>query len=181
RGLDVLLALLLVIGAALGAHHHHREVLVVVDAGHDVVGPQHVLIEQIAEGEILGVIADRHRGDDLLRIEEDGERALDRDRGLDRRAGMVDAAHALGQPRIVWIGPEEIFALRFVDDRRHESGSGPARVAAKLAAPSMSPIYVGTTRASRNGWQLRRSGAPRGSRASRHPESLAEKDGAKPR
>ena len=118
-GLHLLLELLLVIGAALGAHHHHREILVVVDADHHVVGSEHVLVQQIAEREILGVVADRHRGDDLLRVEEDGERALDRDRGLDRRAGMVDAAHALGQPRIVRIGPDEIFALGFVDDRRH--------------------------------------------------------------
>ena len=104
RGLHLLLQLLLVVGLALGAHHHDRELLVVVDAGDDVVGQQHVLIEQIAEREIFRIVVDRHRGDDLLRVEEDRQRALDRHGGFDRRAGLVDAGDALGQPRIVRVG-----------------------------------------------------------------------------
>ena len=100
RGLHLLLQLLLVVGLALGAHHHDRRVLVVVDAGDDVVRQQHVLVEQVADREIFRIVADRHRGDDLLAVEEDRQRALDRDRGLDLRAGLVDAGDALGQPRV---------------------------------------------------------------------------------
>ena len=111
RGLHLLLELLLVIGLALGAHHDDRKLLVVVDAGDHVVGQQHVLVEQVAEREIFRIVADRHRGHDLLRIEEDRERALDRHRGLDRRAGLVDAGDALGQPRIERIGPDEVVVL----------------------------------------------------------------------
>ena len=107
-GLHLLLQLLLVVGLALGAHHDDRELLVVVDAGDDVVRLEHVLVEQIADREIVGIVADRHRGDDLLRIEEDRQRALDRDAGLDRLSGLVDAGDALGQPRIMRVRLDEI-------------------------------------------------------------------------
>ena len=110
-GLHLLLELLLVIGLALGAHHHDRQFLVVIDAGDGVVGLEHVLVEQIAERQIFGMIADGHRRDDLLGIEEDRQRALDRHRGLDRGAGLVDAGDALGQPRIVRIGADEIVVV----------------------------------------------------------------------
>jgi hypothetical protein len=71
-------------------------------------GKQHVLIEQIADGEIFRIVADRHRGDDLLRIEEDRQRALDHHRGLDLGAGLVDAGDALAQPRIVRVGLNQV-------------------------------------------------------------------------
>ena len=58
------------------------------------------------------MIRDGHGGDDLLRIQEDRERALDRDQRLDFRAGLVDAGDALGQPRIVRIGLEQIIVAR---------------------------------------------------------------------
>src|SRR5262249_25109917 len=67
------------------------------------------LVEQIAEREIFRVVVDGHRGHDLLRIEEDRERALDRHPGLDRLPGLVDAADALGQPRIERVGPDQEF------------------------------------------------------------------------
>ena len=112
RGLHLLLQLLLVIGLALGAHHDDRQFLVVVDAGDHVVRQQHVLVEQVAEREIFRIVVDRHRGDDLLRIEEDRERALDRHGGFDPGAGLVDAGDALGQPRIVRIGTDEVGVFR---------------------------------------------------------------------
>ena len=54
------------------------------------------------------MIVDSHRRDDLLGIEEDRERALDRYRRLDRRAGLVDALDALGQARIERIGANQV-------------------------------------------------------------------------
>ncbi len=107
-GLHLLLELLLVIGLALGAHDDDRQLFVVIDAGDGVVGQQHVLVEQVAERQIFGMIADRHRGDDLLRIEEDRQRPLDHHRGLDRGAGLVDAFDPLGQAGIERIGANEI-------------------------------------------------------------------------
>ncbi len=57
------------------------------------------------------MVVDGHRGHDLLRIEEDRERALDHHRGLDRRAGLVDAFDALGQARVERIGADEIIVF----------------------------------------------------------------------
>ena len=54
------------------------------------------------------MIADRHRGDDLLGIEKDRQRTLDHHRGLDCGAGLVDAFDPLGQAGIEWIGANEI-------------------------------------------------------------------------
>ena len=71
-----------------------------------------MLVEQIAERQKFRIVVDGHGGDDLLRIEEDRKRALDRDRGLDRGAGLVDALDALGQPRIERIGLDEVGVLR---------------------------------------------------------------------
>ena len=57
------------------------------------------------------MVADRHHGDDLLRVEEERQRPLDRHRGLDRRAGLIDAAHPFGEPRVVGIGAQEIVVV----------------------------------------------------------------------
>ena len=125
RGLHFLLQFLLVIGRALGPHHDDAQLLVVIDAGDHVVRPQHALIEQIADREIFRMIRDRHGGDDLLRIEEDRERALDRHHGVDLVAGLVDAGNALGQPRIVRIGLDQIIVARtghVVSPEQIESG-----------------------------------------------------------
>ena len=54
--------------------------------GDDVVGAQHVLVEQIADREVVGMVADRHHRDDLLAVEKQRQRPLDHDRGLDRLA-----------------------------------------------------------------------------------------------
>ena len=108
RGLHLLLQLLLVIGLALGAHDDDGEFLVVVDAGDHVVGEQHVLVEQVAEREIFRIVVDRHGGHDLLRIEEDRERALDRDGVSIALAGLIDAGDALGEPRIRGSGRTQV-------------------------------------------------------------------------
>ena len=107
-GLDFFLQPRLVVGRPLGAHDDDGEFFVVVDAGHLVVGLQHVLVEQVAEREIFRIVVDGHRGDDFLAVEENRQRALDGDGGLDRRAGLVDAADALGQPRVGRIGLDQV-------------------------------------------------------------------------
>ena len=50
---------------------------------------QHVLIEQVAEREILRIIADRHHGDDLLGVQIQRQRPLHRRVDLDGRTGLV--------------------------------------------------------------------------------------------
>ena len=114
RGLDFFLQLLFVIGFAFGAHDNDREVLVVIDRGDDIVRLEHVLIEEIAERQIFGMVTDRHRGDDLLGIEEDRQCALDGHRRFDPGAGLIDAGHAFGQARILRIRADEIIVVRGV-------------------------------------------------------------------
>ena len=78
-----------------------------LDGGDHVVRPQHVLVQQIAERQIVRVVADRHHGDDLLSVQEQGQRPLVDDRGLDRAAGLVDAGDGLGQARVVRVGEQQ--------------------------------------------------------------------------
>jgi hypothetical protein len=111
RRLHFLPELLFEVGGALGAHDDHRKLFVVVDARDDVVGPQHVLVEQIAERQVFRVVVDGHRCHDLLRVEEDREGPLDNDRGLGRRTGVIDAAHPLGQAAVIRIGTEQVAVL----------------------------------------------------------------------
>ena len=91
RGLRALLQFCFEIGVMLGAHHHHLQVVVIFDLGDDVVVFQHVLVEQIAEREIFRIVADRHHGDDLLRVQIQRQRPLHRHLDLDRRPGLVGA------------------------------------------------------------------------------------------
>ena len=79
-------------------------------AGDHVVRPQHVLVQQVAERQIVGVVADRHHGDDLLPVQEQGQRPLVDDRGLDRAALLVDAGDRLGQARVVRVGQQQRLA-----------------------------------------------------------------------
>ena len=72
------------IGVVLGAHHHDLQIVVIFDLGDDVVVFQHVLVEQIAERQIFRIVADRHHGDDLLRVQIQRQRPLHRDVDLDR-------------------------------------------------------------------------------------------------
>ena len=55
------------------------------------------------------MIADRHHRDDLAPVEEQGQRPLDDDGGLDRLAVLVDAGDAPGQARVVGVGPYREF------------------------------------------------------------------------
>ena len=59
---------LLVIGLALGAHNDDLDLVVVLDRGDPVVRKQHALVQEIAQREILRIVADAHDGDDLLRV-----------------------------------------------------------------------------------------------------------------
>ena len=70
RGQRLLAQFILEIGLAIGADDDGLEFLVVIDAGDPVVGPQHVLIEQIADREIIRMVADRHHRDDLAPVQE---------------------------------------------------------------------------------------------------------------
>ena len=66
------------------------------------------------------MVVDGHRGNDLLRIKEDRQRALDRHRGFDRRTGLIDAFDPLGQARIVRVGADQIVVV----GRGHPSNVG---------------------------------------------------------
>ena len=83
------------------------QVVVIFDLGDDVVIFEHVLVEQVAEGEIFRIVPDRHHGDDLLRVQIQRQRPLDRHLGFDPGAGLVYADDALGQARVVRIGDDQ--------------------------------------------------------------------------
>ena len=104
-------------GVALGAHDDDGEVLVVVDRRHHVVGLEHVLIEQVAEREILRIVVDRHHGDDLLRVEVERQRPLDDDAGLDPLAALVHAGDPLGEARVVRVRADEKAGAMLVHGR----------------------------------------------------------------
>ena len=53
------------------------------------------------------MVADRHHGDDLLPVQEQGQRPLVDDRRLDRAALLVDAGDRLGQARVVRVGQQQ--------------------------------------------------------------------------
>ncbi len=135
RGQRLLLQLLFVIGRALGADNHRFDLVVIDDIGHAVVGAQHVLIEQIAERQIFRVIADRHHGDDLLTVEEQGQGAFDRDRGFYRRSGLVDARDPLRQARVGGIGADDELFHGMKPIRPH-----PVRQAFRDAGPASDQI-----------------------------------------
>ncbi len=78
-----------------------------VDARHLGVGGEHALVEQIAEGEIVGMVADRHHRDDLARVEKERQRPLDDDARLDRTARLIDTGDHLAETRVEWIGSDE--------------------------------------------------------------------------
>ena len=118
------LQLVLEVGLALGAHDDDGEVLVVVDRRHHVVGLEHVLVEEIAEREVLRVVADRHHGDDLLRVEVERQRALDDHPGLDPLAALVDAGDPLGQARVVRVRADEKAGAMLVHGRSVAQGPG---------------------------------------------------------
>ena len=74
-----------------------------LEAGHHIVGQKHVLVQEVAERQIFGIVVDRHHGDDLLRVEIKRQGALDGHADLYRRASMVDARNQFRQPRVLWV------------------------------------------------------------------------------
>ena len=110
RRLDALLELFLVVRLALRAHDDDADVVLVVDRGDLVVGAEHVLVQEIANGEQVRMIPDRHHRDDLAGVEEQGQRALGDDSGLDRVAVLVEAGNGLGKARVVRVGRQVEFA-----------------------------------------------------------------------
>src|SRR5260370_14039893 len=55
------------------------------------------------------MIADRHHRDDLAPVEEQGERPLHDDSGVDPPSFVIDAGDGAGQPRVVGPGPDGEF------------------------------------------------------------------------
>ena len=130
--LRALLQLVLEIGLAVRAHDHDREILVVIDPGDRVAGLEHVLVEQVAERQIVRVIVDRHHRDDLLGVEVERQRPLDDDARLDRLAALVDAGDAFGEVRIVRVRADEKAGALLVHGRsvaeRPRAREGPGTV-----------------------------------------------------
>jgi hypothetical protein len=107
-GLHLLFQFFLIIGLTPGADDNDRKLFIVIDAGYDVVGHQHVLVQQVADCQIFRVVVDRHGGDDFLAVEENRQRAFDGDGGVDTGPGLIDARNPLGQSWIERIGPDDV-------------------------------------------------------------------------
>ena len=61
------------LGLALRAHNDHPKVIIMVDAGDDIIMMQHVLVQEIAYRKFRRPVANRHRGDNLLPVQEQGQ------------------------------------------------------------------------------------------------------------
>lgn len=72
-----------------------------------------MLIEQVADRQVFGKIADGHGRDDFLAVQENRQGPLDRYGGLDPYASLVDAGHTLRQSRIVGVGPDDVIVSIF--------------------------------------------------------------------
>jgi hypothetical protein len=99
--------LFLEIGFPLGTDDNCFGLFIIVDTGDYIVCAQHVLVQQIAGGEIFGIVADRHQRHDLATVEKQRQRPLNGDGGLDRFAVLVRASNPFGQTRILRIGRDE--------------------------------------------------------------------------
>ena len=77
------------------------------DLGDDIVVFEHILVQQVAERQILGIVVDRHHCDDLLCIQIKRQRAFDRHLDLCSRAGLIAADDAFGQSRVVGVGHDQ--------------------------------------------------------------------------
>jgi hypothetical protein len=100
-----------------------------LDFGYDVVGFEHVLVEQVAQRQIFGIVADRHHGDDLLRVQVKRQRAFNRDADLDSGAGMIDAVDLLRQSGVCRVRHDDgrawsVFHLVHCDLLKQQSRAG---------------------------------------------------------
>ncbi len=68
RGMGFLFQLFFKISFSAGPHHNHLQVSIIVNRGDLIIGPQHILIAQIADRQLLWEVTDGHRRDDFLRI-----------------------------------------------------------------------------------------------------------------
>ena len=105
-----------------------------VDGDDLVVRAQHVLVAQVADRKEVGEVPDRHHGDDLLAVEEQGQRPLDRHRGLHRLAPVVAPGDAADESRIAGIGPDE--------EGRGRAGTGHGGGRGCLAAARIDSCYI---------------------------------------
>jgi len=88
------------------------------------------------------MVADRHHGDDLLAIEEQGERPLHDHGSLDGAALLIDPAHLAGEQGIIGVGPDgELVHLRMMvqPQRRFKRGLPECR---PIAAYKRSSVAV---------------------------------------
>ena len=95
-----LLHLFFIAGLACGTDHHHFKVVIIFDCRYLVIVAQHALIAQKSHSQIFGVVANRHGGDDFLRIQENRQRAFFNHANLADLPCMVTSFDCAGQPRI---------------------------------------------------------------------------------
>ncbi len=91
RRLHLFLKFFLVVRLPLGAHDDGFNILVVVDAGDLIIGTQHVLIEKIAHGQQIWMIADGHQRHDFTGVEIKRQRTLGNDSRLSWVALVINS------------------------------------------------------------------------------------------
>jgi len=105
-GARLLFQLRLVAGFAGRADHDDLKLFIVIHARH--IGIQHALIAQETKCEVFGVISDCHRGDDLLIVKVDRQRAFLDNAQINGRAVLIRASHSAGQARRVGVRRDQI-------------------------------------------------------------------------
>ena len=75
-GAGFLFQLVFITGLCGGAHHHSFELFVIRYAGDIRIILQHALIAQKPQRQIFGIIPDRHRRDNFLRVKKNRQWAF---------------------------------------------------------------------------------------------------------
>ncbi len=92
-GAHLLLQLFFVVRCPLRAHHDHFQVVVVIDAGDDIVGAQHVLVFQVTDRQQVRMVADGHHCDHFLGVQVKRQGLFRHHLRVDRTAVLIDPAN----------------------------------------------------------------------------------------
>ena len=85
------------------------------------------------------MVADRHHRDDLAAVQEQSQRPLHDDRGLDCLALVVDAGDSAGQPRIVGLRADG----KFLHDAMMGEGTSRDKLSSLIPGRTSSDVSAG--------------------------------------
>ena len=90
------------------ADDHDAQFLIIFDGIHRVGGAQHVLVDEIAQCQQVGMVADGHHRHDFLTVEIERQRTFRHHVQVNRLAVLVEAGHGSRQAFGRWVWGEKI-------------------------------------------------------------------------